>query len=247
MTALQALQRSFLNFLKPALLIRILVPIFTATLVWFGLVIFYWSSWLETMSHFLQDTWLISASTKLLSFMVEIEPLIVASWVGTLFLIVIVLFALYFLILMTTSLILLPLLTHTISQESFPLLEKKRGGSIVGSIWNSVSATVIYFGFFIVLLPFFLIPGLQIVIPVLLNALVTQKIFCYDILQDYASREERQYILKEKRAEIFLLALAQSVFFYIPILNFIAPAIGAMSFIYFLLSHLEQMRLGKIK
>jgi hypothetical protein len=108
----------------------------------------------------------------------------------------------------------MPLLIGRIQKNHFPNLEKKKGGSVVGSIFNSLKATSLYLCFFILTIPLLIIPGMQILLPLILNSYLTKKVFSYDILQDFASTEERQRLLSEKKTDLQVLGVVTSFLFY---------------------------------
>ena len=64
----------------------------------------------------------------------------------------------------------------------------------------------------------------------------------YDVLQDYASEQERLEFKNKHLKESWFLALGTALIAWIPVVNFIAPSFTALAFIHFYLGTLQKNR-----
>lgn len=242
MSIYYSLQKAFAKLFTPSLFLKIIFPIVLITFAWLGLILYFGPDWSNQMAAWGAETILITYLTKFLSFFSDVEAITLSTLFSNMVLILLSLISLYLIILIFTSVALAPLLIKFIGNSDFTDLDKKYGGNFFGSLFNTLIAAFVYLLLLILSLPLWLVPGMQFIIPFVLNAYLTKKVFCYDVLQDYASSEERKTLLKNNRSHLIILSLIQSLFFYIPILNFMTPALSVMSYIYYLLSQLKKLR-----
>ena len=64
----------------------------------------------------------------------------------------------------------------------------------------------------------------------------------YDVLQDYASREEREQLLKDESKSLYGLGMFLGLIAYIPLAVFFVPVICALSYTYYGLESLKNLR-----
>jgi CysZ protein len=129
-----------------------------------------------------------------------------------------------------------------VAQRSFPALERRRGGSVAGSVWNSVAALGGMAALFLMGLPLWLLPPLWPLIPLAIFAWGNQKLLRYDALAEHADRQEMRAIFRERRGHLYLLGLLLALVAYIPVVGFVAPVLFGLAFIRYLLGALEQHR-----
>lgn len=150
---------------------------------------------------------------------------------------------LYLSTLILTSVLFIPLITPLYQKKYFSHLQKKNGLGFVHAGAENLKAFVIYLFLFFIMLPLFLIPGLSLVIPIILNTFMNHKIFVIDVLQDYVDKKEFLELKKQYSGSLLQLSFLCSLIFYIPILNFLAPQISALAFAHYALSCLSEQRL----
>ena len=129
-----------------------------------------------------------------------------------------------------------------VAQRSFPALERRRGGSVAGSVWNGAAALGGMALLFLVSLPLWLVPPLWPLIPLAIFAWVNQRLLRYDALGEHADREEMARLFRERRGALLLLGLLLALLAYVPFVGFIAPVVFGLAFIRYLLGALQQMR-----
>ena len=145
-------------------------------------------------------------------------------------------------ILLVTSLFVTPIVLREVAVRYFPDLERKKGGSNFGSIGNSLRALSLFIVLFILSIPLWFIPGLQLVIPAVLVIWMNKKIFVYDVLQDFASKEERLAIEKREALGLWGLGALLVIFSYIPLAFVILPVFSAFAYSFYALNSLSDLR-----
>ncbi|NUN06451.1 MAG: EI24 domain-containing protein [Bdellovibrio sp.] len=231
-----ALRQSVTALFKFHMFLLVLVPPLLSFLGMLFVVILYWAPVMTAMTGFFSALSLfqwLQAVTGLADF---------AYWTSIVFLFLMFIPMGYLLAILLTSLLAMPLVLKWVGSADFKHLQKKRGGTVVGSVWNTLFATVIYIAVFIGTLPLWLIPGLQIAVPLCLAAWLNKKVFVYDVLQDYASREEYQEILKQHGRPLYGMGLLLGLTSYIPLAFFFVPVVSALSYTYYGLKALEELR-----
>lgn len=110
--------------------------------------------------------------------------------------------------LLLVALLMTPAIVRLVGQRRFPLLEKKRGGTLMQSVAASLGATLIALVLLILSMPLWLIPPLVMVLPPLIWGWLTYRVFGFDVLADHASAEERRALLKEHRIPMLTMGVA---------------------------------------
>ncbi len=141
-----------------------------------------------------------------------------------------------------TGTIAVPLMVMQVASREYAALEKKKGGSLIGSVINALAATLILLLVAVSCLPLFLVPGVALVLPVLLAAWFNKKIYQYDALMDHASAAERKLLQSRGRGGLWQIALITAALLWVPVLNFFAPAIAGIAFVHFCLGRLHDLR-----
>ncbi len=136
----------------------------------------------------------------------------------------------------------LPAMLERVALRDYADLEKRRGGSNLGSAWNAFMALLLFIVGLVVSLPFWLIPGVGLIASVLLTAWLNQKAFGYDALMLHADALELGRLPKEKRLPMLMLGSGCAVLAYIPFINVVAPAFSGLAFVHFMLDALRQER-----
>lgn len=101
--------------------------------------------------------------------------------------------------LVAVALLMAPAMLKLVARRRFPSLEMRRGGSFAGSLFVSLSATLIAVVALVVSIPFWLIPPVVLVVPPLIWGWLTYRVMSYDMLADHASKEERQEVIRRHR------------------------------------------------
>ncbi len=245
--SIDAILKAFLSVFRWPVLLRLALPFIFSVLFALFFIISFWSMGINFLETILMSfDWFIRWIEFLFSW--TNWPVIqLNSFIAIFLFVLIIIPMIYFSTLILTSVLLVPLLQKTIHKKDFPQLEPLGKGRLWPSLKNSITATIIFIIGFILGLPLFLIPGGQILWPLFLNAYVSQKVFPYDVLQDYATDEEIEFLLKNESDKFWSLGLVSGVFFYIPVLNFLTPSLIGLSYIFLSFDLLQKHRNQKSK
>jgi hypothetical protein len=190
--------------LHPRVIALSLLPLVVIAALALGLGYFFWDSsiafvrvWLENLPLFATAMgWLKGMGWGGVQDM--IAPLLLVALVTPL---VVVISLLLVASLMTPSVVAL------VGDRRFPKMEKRHGGSFFGSLFGALWATVVALVVLVFSIPLWLIPPLVLVLPPLIWGWLTYRVMAYDVLADYASRPERQAIMREHRVNLLVLGI----------------------------------------
>jgi len=223
------------SLVHPIILAVLLVPMVISLVVWLLVGWLAWDAW----SHVIQAQvmeWMPSAWTAKWDL----------AWLGTIAALFGAVIALAPLVIVTSLLIAtlfaMPILLSHVARQSFPDLERRRGGTIPGSVWNAVVAMGGFLILWVLTIPLWLIGPLALVLPLLLSANLNQRLFRYDALSEHASAEEMRRIFDQARGRLFLLGLITGLMYFVPPLNLVAPVLSALAFIHLCLAELQSLR-----
>ncbi|MGH8716159.1 MAG: EI24 domain-containing protein, partial [Burkholderiales bacterium] len=132
-----------------------------------------------------------------------------------------------------------------VGARNFPRLEQKRGGTVLGSLWNALVATVIFMLLWLVTLPLWLFGLPAVVLPVLLSAYLSQRLFRYDALSEHASADEFERVLERSGIRLYVLGAILAFILFVPLLNLFSPVYIGLAYIHFCLGELQQLRSGQ--
>ena len=143
-----------------------------------------------------------------------------------------------------TGLIVMPVIVPLIGERYFPALERRRGGTWIGSAWHAFATVVIFTVLWLVTLPLWLTGIGALVLPPLLSAYFNQRMFRYDALAEHASSEEYRKVASSAHGRLFLLGLLLAALYYVPLLNLLVPVLSGLAFTHLCLSELARLRQG---
>ncbi|HNP52687.1 MAG TPA: EI24 domain-containing protein [Nitrosomonas nitrosa] len=231
---LYAFLLAFRNLLHPKILWLFIWPLIAACLLWTGISYFFWipsADWIREMisstaiSNWLGEFYLEKAITGIEGFL-NVVIFIMLVVVTTL---------------VITALFAMPALINFVAKRYFPQLDRQSGGTIMGSLVNVISATLVFIVLWGIALPFWFI-GIGMIISFVAAAYLNQRVFSYDALAEHANPEELKTLLKTDKLMLWGLGLLTGVLQFVPILNFFAPTITALAFIHFELTRLKKLR-----
>ena len=101
--------------------------------------------------------------------------------------------------LLFVALFMTPRMVSLVARRRFPQLARRQGGSLAGSLAQSLGATLLAVIALAATVPLWLVPPLVLVLPPLIWGWLTYRVMSYDALADHASREERAEILQSHR------------------------------------------------
>ncbi len=236
---LEALRQSFESLLSLRMFLLVIIPPTLAVLLIFSLFFASWQGWSSGLESFLHAF----GPMRWIENMTGFHE--IAGILAVIFLILLFVPLAYLAAVIFTSVFVMPIALKWVAKADFNNLEKKRGGSLIGSLWNTLIATAVFILAFFVTLPLWFLPGFQVLVPLLLTSWLNKKIFLYDVLQDFASKEERCQIEKEESHRLYGMGMLLGLCSYIPLAIFIVPVFSALSYTYYGLNELNRRRAAK--
>ncbi|WP_413287851.1 EI24 domain-containing protein [Bdellovibrio sp. HCB337] len=238
----RALKQSFQACGNPRILFLLFLPFMLAVFV--GLVLFFtlgtW--WITAASTGIEQSFVMQYISEKWNILSSDSAASVSYFFVLIVTILLLIPFSYLVAVILVSLVLLPFILRILEKKDYPSLDKKRGGSFSGSLWNTLKVSVIYLVALSGTLFLWLVPGFAIVIPLLLSAYLNKNLFVYDVLEEFASVEERQRIEKENRGLLYGLGVILGLINYVPLAFVVAPTFASLAYSYFCLNALKDLR-----
>ncbi|MCC2954251.1 EI24 domain-containing protein [Massilia sp. IC2-477] len=105
----------------------------------------------------------------------------------------------------------MPAIERHVGTTQYPKLEKKQGGSFLGSVAINVGSTAVFALLWLIALPLYAVPPLAWLVQACLWAWVTSRVMSYDALAAHASREERHELMRRHRGALLAIGLASGL------------------------------------
>lgn len=230
-----ALAYGLANLFHPRMLWLMVWPMLVSLLVWGTVALALWTRTAVWLAGVLSN-WLDAASA-----FIEIDftgVALVASHV--------LLFLLFVPAVYLTALFILGMfgMQHIVEHVAtrFPGLERRRGGSVAGSVGNGLAALGGMAALFALSIPLWFIPPLWPLIPLAIFAWGNQRLLRYDAVSEHADAGEMQALFRERRPSLYLMGLLLALAAYVPLVGFAAPVVFGLAFIRYLLGALEERR-----
>jgi uncharacterized metal-binding protein len=188
----------------PLVIFLSLLPLLLIAGLAFGLGYFFWEPALDAVSNTFSSwellrslfMWLDSIGMgRLRAFLVPMVVVLLATPV------------LVVLSLLSVALLMVPAMLKLVARRRFAALELRHGGSFLGSLFVSLSATLIALSALVISIPFWLIPPVVLVVPPLIWGWLTYRVMSYDMLSEHATKEERRQLIERHRASLLLIGI----------------------------------------
>ena len=124
----------------------------------------------------------------------------------------------------------MPIIVRHVGGREYPDLARRRGGTLLGSLWIAAWSFALFALAWIATLPLSLFPPLTFVVQPLLWGWLTYHVMAYDALSEHASREEWRRIMREHRWQLLLIGAITGAMGAAPTLLWLG---GALSVIFF--------------
>ncbi|MEO8023004.1 EI24 domain-containing protein [Polaromonas sp.] len=196
---LDSFWRAVMYCLHPRVIALSVLPLAIMVALSLGLGYFFWEDALSAVRSGLESYELLNTMARWLEGLGLGNLRVVLAPALLLFLAipVIVIVSLLFVAMLMT-----PAMVALVAERRFPLLQRKKGGSLLASLFWSLSSTLLAAIALIVSIPLWLIPPLILILPPLIWGWLTYRVMSYDALVDHASAEERREIFRRHRASL---------------------------------------------
>ena len=190
--------------LHPKVIMLSLLPLLVAGVVTLGVGYLYWESALASVRATLEHWSLVNSMLEWISSMLGqgFRTGIAALIVIALSIPVVVAFTLVLVGLWIT-----PAIVTLVSRRRFGTLERRHGGSWWLGVLASFGYTIGALLMVMITLPFWLVPGLALVLPPLIWGWLTAKVMGFDALAEHASQAEREAILRAHRHPLLIMGI----------------------------------------
>ncbi len=232
---LTAFARAFRDLREPRIAALALVPPLAALAVWLGLAWAYSDDWARWVADWIAATpWLAWIGRLGLS-----SLFVWASGIGAIALLLPVMLVTAALV---TEIVAMPVIVPWVGERDFPQLERRRGGTATGSLWNAARAVFAFAALWVVTLPLWLTGIGALLLPWWLSAQLNQRLFRYDALAEHASAEEYEAVIRGSGGRLCALGLALAALYYVPLVNLAVPVLSALAFTRLCLGELARLR-----
>ena len=196
---LDSFWRAAMYCLHPRVIALSVLPLAIMAVLSLGLGYFYWESAVAAVRSNLESFELLATMVRWLETLGLSNLRLVLAPVLLLFLaipVIVIVSLLFVAIFMTPAMVVL------VAERRFPSLERKKGGSLLASVFWSLGSTVLAAIALVLSIPLWLVPPLILILPPLIWGWLTYRVMSYDALVDHASSEERRQIFKEHRGSL---------------------------------------------
>ncbi len=220
--------RAAVYCLRPRVIALSFLPLLLLVALALGLGYFYWDAALDGVRHLVEASSVLSAigawlqsvgAGKLKS---VVAPLIVIFTVTPVLILV---------SLLTVSVLMTPTLTALVAERRFPALEKKQGSNFLqASLW-SLGSSAMATAAMLLSIPLWLMPPLILILPPLIWGWLSYRVLAYDVLADYASKEEQRLVFKRHYGWLLLIGVLTGYLGAAPSLLWASGALFAAAFV----------------
>lgn len=124
----------------------------------------------------------------------------------------------------------MPAIVRHVAGTDFPTLEKRNGGSMLGSLWIALSAFAIFIVLWLLTLPLSALLPLGFLIQPALWGWLTYRVLAYDALAMHADRTELHAVLRRHRWSLLVIGSVTGAMGTAPSLLWLG---GALSMVFF--------------
>lgn len=189
---------------RPRVILLSLSPLLLMLVLALGFAYLSWDASLAALRNAFDGSMLIGTIG---GWFQVIDRTAVTAFVAPLVLIFAVTPVIVVLSLLAVALLMTPALTEMVAARRFANLERKRGGSFLGSLSWSLWSTALALVALLVSVPLWLVPPLIVVLPPLIWGWLTYRVMAFDALAAHASADERKEIFQRHRMELLLIGV----------------------------------------
>jgi hypothetical protein len=218
--------RALLSQLHPRMLFLTVLPFVVALLLWGAVLYFGWDA-MNGIARNAVESWTFIGWIKsglnaigMAGLWSAIAPLLVITLLVPVIVVSILVFV---------SVTVVPRVMRFL-ERSYPQLERRKGGSLAGSVLHALLCTLVFIAVAVVTLPLWLIPPFFALIPPLLWGWLTYRVMTYDALADHATAEERRAIMQRYRLPLLGIGVAVGMLGSAPTLLWVSSVVTIVLF-----------------
>jgi len=215
------------DFFTKRVLILSLVPALFVILFWSVVFLFFHTHISEISSH-----------------LIAYIPFATADWIKSIASMVLMILFFYQLVLMTIILslgLISEKIVLAINEEHYSL--KLEGDhSLSGVLTTSLKTNTIFLLLYILLLPTFFIPGINVAVHLFLWSILLKQPLLYDSAAIFANRDEYEHLLHANRWSLRVLSVLLSVLFFVPPIGAFTTIFQLIVLTHYSLARLKQSR-----
>lgn len=209
--------------LHPRVILLSLAPLALVGLLAFGLGYFYWEAAVDAV-RFQAESWSLIA--PVFGWLDSVGASGLRNFIGPLVVVFLATPVLVVLSLLTVAVLMTPAMLSLVARRRFPTLEKRRGGSFLGSVVLGIGTTLLALVALAASIPLWFIPPLVLIVPPLIWGWLTYRVMSYDVLADHASQDERRVLMRRHRLVLLGMGVLTG---YLGVAPSIVWASGAIS------------------
>ena len=99
----------------------------------------------------------------------------------------------------------MPAIVRHVGSRVYPGLERRRGGSFLGTLWLTMTSLLIFVALWIATTPLCAFPAVGFAIQPLLWGWLTCRVMAYDVFSGYADADEREALLRRHRWQLLAI------------------------------------------
>jgi uncharacterized protein involved in cysteine biosynthesis len=233
-----ALAKALRDLREPRVLALALVPPLAAIAVWLALAWSFADDWARWVADRV-------ATTPWLTWVGDWGLASIFVWAGAIAAFALLIPVMLVTAVLVTEVLAMPVIVPLVGERHFPRLERRRGGTVAGSVWNAVTSIALFAALWLLSLPLWLTGIGAVLLPVLISALFNQRVFRYDALAEHASAGEYRAVVQEAGGRLYALGLALAALYFVPIVNLLVPVLSGLAFTHLCLAELESLRQQK--
>ncbi len=225
---LDSFWRAVMYCLHPRVMMLSLLPLILLTAVGGVLGYFFWSSAVEVIRQWLENSGFFSTILDwftrfgMQSFRAAAAPIVLIALATP---------VLVLLVMLVVAFMMTPALTKLVAMRRFESLAKADAGfgSFLRSAAWSFGSTLIAAALLLLSIPLWFIPPLIMIIPPLIWGWLTYRVMSFDALASHASTEERRALMKEHRGALLFIGIVAG---YLGALPSLVWAFGALAAVF---------------
>ena len=124
-----------------------------------------------------------------------------------------------------------PALTRMVAERRFPGLVRRRGAGLWQSLGWALLSVLLALGAMVVSLPLWLVPPMAMLLPAFIWGWLTYRVMAFDVLAEFASREERLQLLSGHRLSLLGMGVLSGLMGAAPGVVWASGALFAAAFV----------------